>query len=189
MKKAINKTLASSFAALVFLGFGIPVPAMVHPAAAPMFVDDKRAPEVPDAIAVEEGYKVHFHGLGVGVQIYTWDGTSWGAAVPDAKLFDDEGNIVADHFVGPTWRSNSGSEVVGTLAKPPLIVDRDAIPWLLLRAVEDRTHGPGIFAETKFIHRVNTLGGKAPTEDGTFIGQVARVSYMADYFFYRQAKH
>jgi hypothetical protein len=45
------------------------------------------------------------------MQIYTWNGTSWGTAVPDATLFDDEGNVVAIHSAGPTWQSNSGSKV------------------------------------------------------------------------------
>src|SRR5689334_10205109 len=44
---------------------------------------DNRAPEVPADIAVQAGNKVHFHGFGQGVQIYTWDGASWGAAVPE----------------------------------------------------------------------------------------------------------
>src|SRR5262245_61640371 len=93
---------------------------------------DNRAPEVPAAIAVGETNKVHFHGFGVGFQIYTWNGTSWGGAVPDATLFDDDGNVVATHFgvfaanggfVGPAWRSNSGSETVGAL--PPASVSVD----------------------------------------------------------------
>jgi Protein of unknown function (DUF3455) len=150
---------------------------------------DNRAPDVPDQIAVDaDNNKVHFHGLGIGVQIYTSNGTSWGSAVPRATLFDDDGNIVADHFAGPTWKSNSGSEVVGAL--PPsgaVIMDTNAIPWLRLAAVKDLTHGPGIFAGTTFIQRVNTVGGKAPSVDGTTIGQVAEVPYAADYFFYRHS--
>jgi hypothetical protein len=43
--------------------------------------------------------------------------------------------------------------------------------------------GPGIFANTTFIQRVNTVGGKSPSTDGTFVGQVAKVPYTADYFF------
>jgi Protein of unknown function (DUF3455) len=144
---------------------------------------DNRAPEVPSQIAVESGNKVHFHGFALGVQIYTWAGASWGTAVPSATLFDADGNAVATHFAGPTWKSNSGSLVVGILAKPPLIVDTNAIPWLLLSAAH--TEGPGIFADTSFIHRVNTAGGKAPLTNGTFIGQVAEMPYTADYFFYR----
>src|SRR5262245_2381393 len=78
---------------------------------------DIRAPEVPDEIVVDGNNKVHFHGFGVGFQIYTWNGTSWGNAVPEATLFDEDGNIVSTHFAGPSWQSNSGSKVVGAL--PP----------------------------------------------------------------------
>ena len=148
--------------------------------------NDNRAPEVPDTIAVPVGNKVHFHAFGVGVQIYTWNGTSWGAAVPEATLFDGNG-VVATHFAGPTWESNSGSQVVGALPPRAVTVDTNAIPWLRLQAVAESTHGPGIFANTTYIQRVNTTGGKAPAADGIFIGQVARVPYSADYFFYRAA--
>ena len=146
--------------------------------------DDKRAPEVPDDIAVESGNRVHFHGFGVGVQIYTWNGRDWGTAVPDAILFNAEG-IVATHFAGPTWESNSGSTVVGAVVQPTVTVDTNSIPWVRLQAVH--TEGPGIFANTSFIQRVNTSGGKAPSTNGTVIGQVARVPYTADYFFYRKS--
>src|SRR5437773_8559875 len=74
---------------------------------------DNRAPEVPAQISVGETNKVHFHGFGVGFQIYTWNGADWGGAVPDATLFDEDGNVVAMHFgvfavnggfVGPAWQ-------------------------------------------------------------------------------------
>ena len=147
---------------------------------------DNRAPEVPAAIAVGTTNKVHFHGFGVGFQVYTWNGTNWGSAVPDALLFDGQAGIVATHFAGPSWESNSGSLVVGAL--PPtgaVIVDTNSIPWLRLRALV--AEGPGIFADTTFIQRVNTTGGKAPSAPGAFVGQVARVPYTADYFFFREA--
>jgi hypothetical protein len=97
VKKVINKFLVSSFALLVFSGFNSGMPG-----AAPSLADDNRAPEVPDTIAVPEGHKVHFRGFARGVQIYTWNGADWGSAVPDATLFDDDGNVVATHFGGPT---------------------------------------------------------------------------------------
>jgi len=148
------------------------------------FGDDNRAPEVPTQVVVPVGNKVHFHGFGVGFQVYTWNGISWGSAVPDATLFNCEG-VVATHFAGPSWESNSGSLVVGAL--PPdgaVIVNTNAIPWLRLKALV--AEGPGIFANTSYIQRVNTIGGKAPSAPGAFIGQVARIPYTADYFFYRQ---
>jgi len=158
--------------------------ALVAVSAASARATDNRAPEVPTTIAVPEGNKVHFHGFGVGVQIYTWNGSSWGSAVPEAVLFNAEG-IVAIHFAGPTWESNSGSRVVGALPPLSVTVDTNAIPWLRLTALNPE--GPGIFANTTFIQRVNTTGGKAPSTDGTFVGQVARVPYTADYFFYRHS--
>src|SRR5260221_1478735 len=145
---------------------------------------DNRAPEVPEAISVGATNKVHFHSFAVGVQIYTWDGVSWGRAVPAATLFDDEGNIVATHFAGPTWRSNSGSTVLVAAVLPTATVDTNAIPWVRLVAVA--TEGPGIFADTSFVQRVNTSGGKAPSANGLVVGQVAEVPYTADYFFYRK---
>ena len=155
---------------------------------------DNRAPVVPPEIVVDEDQQVHFHGYAQGFQIYTWNGSSWGSAVPLATLFDDDGNIVVTHFGttnGPAWRSNSGSEVVGDLVPPPLrvIVDTNSIPWLRLTAIPELTHGPGVLANTTFIHRVNTVGGKAPSTPGAFVGQVAEVPYTADYFFYRQSNH
>jgi Protein of unknown function (DUF3455) len=151
--------------------------------------EDNRAPEVPFEIALQgTTNKVHFHGYAEGVQIYTWNGNDWGSAVPRATLFDDDGNIVATHFGtpnGPGWRSNSGSEVVGKLPPKRVTVDQTAIQWLLLPANEPFTHGPGILANTTFIHRVNTAGGLAPFEPGAFVGQVVEVPYTADYFFYR----
>ena len=160
--------------------------ALLAATAGPALADDNRAPEVPTQIEVPDQNKVHFHGFGVGFQIYTWNGTSWGSAVPQATLFNDEGNVVAIHFAGPSWQSNSGSKVVGAL--PPdaaVVVDPDAIPWVRLHALT--AEGPGIFAHTSYIQRVNTTGGKAPSENGAFVGQVARVPYTADYFFYRPA--
>jgi hypothetical protein len=71
---------------------------------------------------------------------------------------------------------------------PPLAaatVDTNAIPWLKLQSLNPE--GPGIFADTTFIQRVNTTGGKAPSANGVFIGQVARMPYTADYFFYRHS--
>jgi len=62
-------------------------------------------------------------------------------------------------------------------------VDTNSIPWVRLRAVS--TEGSGIFADTTFIQRVHTSGGKAPFVNGDFVGEVAEMPYTADYFFYR----
>jgi uncharacterized protein DUF3455 len=145
---------------------------------------DNRAPSVPTVLEVPDGNKVHFHAYAVGVQIYTWNATlsKWVFKAPRATLYDSDGNVVGMHFAGPTWESNSGSEVVGTKLASA-VVDPTAIPWLLLAAKS--TSGHGIFADTTYIQRVDTAGGLAPSTPGTTDGQEADVPYTAQYFFYR----
>ena len=94
---------------------------------------------------------------------------------------------VCTHYIGPKWESKSGSKVEarrvsGTGCTP----DPTAIAWLLLSKYE--ASGPGIFASTTFIQRVNTTGGLAPVVAGTTINQVMEVPYTAEYYFYRAKK-
>jgi hypothetical protein len=135
-------------------------------------------------LQVPPGNHVAFHAFGEGVQIYRWNGTSWIFVAPEAVLFADAGNddVVGIHFGGPTWESISGSTVVGTVIES-CTPDPDSIPWLLLGAAF--SEGPGVFDGVSYVQRLNTVGGKAPSEPGAFPGQVARVPYTADYFFYR----
>lgn len=145
---------------------------------------DNRAPEVPAEIQVPEGNKVHFHAYAEGVQIYSWNGSAWVFQAPEAILYDADGNRVGIHYAGPTWESQSGSKVVGARVNGVASPHADSIPLLLLRATA--TDGPGIFARTTYIQRVNTVGGIAPAMPGSAVGQQERIPYTAEYFFYRQ---
>lgn len=131
--------------------------------------------------------KISFRAFGIGVQVYRWDGLKWVFSNPEANLYADAGGngLVATHFsepfAKPNWLTQSGSRVVGT------VVDRctpnaDAIDWLKLSADNS---GTGVFNQTKFIQRLNTVGGLAPVTPGTVVGQEARIPYTADYIFYR----
>jgi len=135
-------------------------------------------------LQVPAGNKVAFHVYAEDVQIYRWNGASWTFVAPEAVLFADAGEdgAVGIHYAGPTWESVSGSKVVGMVLER-CTPDPDAIPWLWLGAVSNE--GPGIFHQVTFIQRVNTVGGNAPTDPGDFPGEVARVPYIAEYFFYR----
>jgi hypothetical protein len=139
-----------------------------------------------ESLQVEEGNGLAFRTYAMGVQVYSWNGTSWVFVEPVATLFADAryNGEVGTHYVGPTWESNSGSKVVaarvpGTGCTP----DSTAIAWLLLKKVS--TEGVGIFSATTFIQRVNTTGGTAPTAPGTVIGERKEVPYTAEYYFYR----
>jgi hypothetical protein len=135
-------------------------------------------------LEVPEGHRAFYSVFAEGVQIYRWNGTSWTFVAPDAVLFSNinSDGAVGIHYAGPTWESVSGSKVVGRVVER-CTPDATAIPWLLLEAVH--TQGPGIFGRVTYIHRTNTVGGLAPAQPGTVVGQVARVPYTTDYVFYR----
>lgn len=133
-------------------------------------------------LVVPEGNKVTYIAYAEGVQIYRWNGTAWAFVAPEAVLYSGQGKI-GIHYAGPTWESNSGSYVVGSVmdkATP----DPDAIPWLKLKAVA--SEGPGIFHRVTYIQRLFTTGGLAPSEPGDFVGDEERVPYTAWYVFYRK---
>ena len=173
---------ATSFAACADGGPLTPGSPSANPAPVAAY---SRLPELGSctAVAVPEGSKLAFHAYATGVQIYTWTGTTWRFVAPEAELFSYAGasGVIGTHFAGPTWLTVSGSRVVGTVSGR-CTPSADAIDWLRLDAVAD---GPGVFANTKYIQRVNTVGGKAPTTAGSFVGEEVRVPYTADYYFYR----
>lgn len=159
--------------------------------------NDNRAPDVPDSLQVPEGNRVSFHAYAIGVQIYTatpsaTDATKlvWTFTGPEAVLFDADGAVVGTHYAyagpgRPGWESESGSLVVAQRTVPPVTMDLDAIPWLRLDAVQ--AEGPGIFDQTTFIQRVNTTGGLPPLNPPTQLGEEARVSYTAEYYFFEES--
>jgi hypothetical protein len=167
-------------AAMPFPGNQVRVPAQV------LHTKHNRGPDLGDYqnLQVQAGNQLAFHLYGVGVQIYTWTGTSWSFVSPEAVLHAHPRDhaVAAFHFAGPTWESRSGSQVVGTTiqSRTP---NPGAIPWLLLQAASHEGHG--IFQRVTFVQRLYTEGGVAPTAPGHSPGQVTRVPYTAEYFFYR----
>ncbi len=151
--------------------------------------DDNQPPVLPsptcDNLQAPPGNEVAFHAYARGVQIYRWNGSSWGFVAPDARLFASANyhGEIGIHYAGPTWESYGGSKVRASRVAGCASPDPTAIDWLLLRAVE--TAGPGVFSSVTYIQRVNTTGGKAPTTPGSFIDEVVDVPYTAEYYFYR----
>jgi len=144
-------------------------------------------PQVPPALAVPEGNKLAFSFDAAGVQIYGCDATAtgygWVFKAPEANLYGHKGKLAGTHYAGPTWKANDGSTVVGSkLAE--YAADPGSIPWLLLGAASHA--GKGTMSDVTFIHRLETVGGKAPATgcDATHVGETARVDYTATYYFY-----
>ncbi|MBX3278637.1 MAG: DUF3455 domain-containing protein [Acidobacteria bacterium] len=172
-------TLGVVVAALLAAAGAVSIPAAPAP---------DRSPELPspvcDLVQVPPGHKVSFRTYAIGVQIYRWNGAGWDFVAPEAMLFaaPNYRGKVGTHYAGPTWESNSGSNVVASRVAG-CTPDATAIPWLLLQTVS--SDGPGIFSNVTYIQRVNTSGGLAPTVPGAFVGAEARVPYTTEYYFYR----
>src|SRR5262245_44925126 len=137
-----------------------------------------------DRLKVDEGNRLFFRVFAKGVQIYNWNGTSWVFVAPEAVLSANRGGtgVVGLHYAGPTWESVSGIKVVGAV-EDRCTVSASDIQWLRLRAVA--ADGPGIFQDVTFILRLYTSGGVAPASPGNSVGQIARVPYTTEYYFFR----
>ena len=152
------------------------------------------AENVPTNLAPPAGSVLVFELGARGVQIYACeadpdDATAfvWTFKAPEAELLNGRGEVVGQHFAGPTWQGHDGSAVVGTVLERADSPDAGSIPWLLLEATEHA--GSGVFSTITHIQRLNTAGGAAPTEgcDADHAGDEVRSPYEATYAFYYPA--
>ncbi|MDT9000537.1 DUF3455 domain-containing protein [Paucibacter sp. APW11] len=129
--------------------------------------------------------------LARGVQIYECAALKdqpgryeWSFKAPEAELSDVNGRPAGKHYGGPTWEALDGSTVVGEVKARDPGSDPNAIPWLLLTAKSNT--GNGVFSRVRSIQRLQTVGGKAPTEacGAERAGQQLRVPYTASYYLY-----
>lgn len=109
----------------------------------------------------------------------------WQVQAPDAKLLDDQGEVVGKHYSGPIWEYHKGSQVLGRIIKKIDMNPSAAIAWLLVEVVEHK--GKGLLAGVSYIIRINTQGGLAPSSgcNANHLGSEKRVGYTADYIFYQ----
>ncbi|MHC5935738.1 DUF3455 domain-containing protein [Nostoc sp.] len=147
--------------------------------------------KVPENLKVPTGQTLVQKVSAKGTQIYQCKAKAdnpnefeWTLKAPRANLFDDKGQKIGKHYAGPTWEANDGSKVVGQVKSHANSPNQSAIPWLLLEAKSNE--GNGIFSKVKYIQRVNTVGGKAPTTgcDKTHTNSQLSVNYSSNYYFY-----
>ena len=146
------------------------------------------SPDVPERIAPPAGSKVFLVAHAAGVQIYQCNGATgaWALQAPRAELYAQNGKALGSHYVGPTWVANDGSYVVGRRVDG-VNVDPTAIDWLLLERDASGAGADGDrLAGTRYIQRVNTVGGRAPAASECDVaGETTEVGYTADYYFWR----
>jgi hypothetical protein len=147
-------------------------------------------PKVTSELSVPAGHKPVLKTHAKGTQIYVCspkkdapDTFEWQLKGPDAVLTNHEG-MVGKHYEGPTWEHRDGSRVIAAMAAKADAPDKDAIPWLLLKAKSNE--GLGVMTRVSYIQRVDTKGGKAPASgcDAQRPGAETRAEYEASYYFY-----
>ena len=181
----LGRSLAAAIIAALLAGCAADAPVGLNQKV--ITTESSRVDLVPDLgicsdLKAPEGSTLVHHVYARGVQIYRWNG-SWAPVGPSAQLFADpeEKSLVGIHYGGPSWETLSGSKVVGEVAKR-CTYDPSAVQWLLLNAKS--AEGPGVFRQVKYIHRLNTVGGIAPSSPGS-AGQEVQIPYSTEYFFYR----
>jgi Protein of unknown function (DUF3455) len=142
--------------------------------------------DIPPALAPQQGAILSGKYAASGVQIYVCHAkgaaSEWAFKAPEAELVDAEGRPFAKHYAGPSWEAPDGSKVVGKVLANEPAPKPGAIPWLLLSA---ESSASGALAGVRFVQRVNTSGGVAPSGPCPTVGAEQRVDYTADYIFYK----
>ena len=155
--------------------------AIVAPAAVGPEARAVKIPGIPAAIKPPKGAKpIGAYFVASGTQTYTCaKGTMVGtASVPEAQLIGTGGRV--HHFGGPSWQSTRDDSIVtaGKIGESPRA---GTIAELLLEV--KTTSGAGVLGKAKYINRLLTSGGTAPTAPCTD-GAKAAVPYGAIYVFW-----
>lgn len=150
------------------------------------------APAVPSELSVPAGNHVSSRYDAVGYQVYECSAAgAWTLHAPKARLSTRGdigvhfGGVDANLPAGPYWQSfRDGSRVHGGGAVSSPARD-GAVPLLRLTGLDST--GTGAFADVTYIHRLNTVGGLAPSgtcdpADKSF----KNVYYSATYYFYKK---
>ena len=141
--------------------------------------------KVPVEIRVDETqFKVVASFVGIGKQVYDCNaaGTAFVFREPVAGLLS-RGVQAAIHGKGPFWASFDGSRVEASSAgSAPSPDPARNVLWLKLASTLN-AGATGVFSNVKFIQRLDTRGGVAPTGTCSPLKTVA-VDYTANYVFW-----
>jgi Protein of unknown function (DUF3455) len=161
-----------------------------EPKASPTAATIPPPTDAPSKLAVPAGLELVLSARGVGSQIYTCEAGaegafSWTFKAPEAELRDKDGKPIGQHFAGPTWKLNDGSEVTARANARVDSLEANSIPWLVGNAIS-HGDGKGLLTKVTTIQRLHTHGGKPPAAgcDEAHKDAETKSGYTADYYFY-----
>jgi len=199
--QATRRVLLTACATVLAVAFTVSLPQSAH-------AEKVTPPPVPAGLEVSSDFEAFLVGHAIGTQNYVCQPSGGSFAfvlfTPQATLFDDADHQIITHFFSPnpdeggtiraTWENSRDTSTIWAAVVPDgsATVDPNSIAWLKLAVVgaEDGPTGGGKLSDTKFVQRLSTFGGLAPTTGCSSLADVGKkefVPYQADYFFYKKA--
>jgi len=199
--QATRRVLLTACATALAVAFTVSLPQSAH-------AEKVTPPPVPAGLEVSSDFEAFLVGHAIGTQNYVCQPSGGSFAfvlfTPQATLFNDADHQIITHFFSPnpdeggtiraTWENSRDTSTIWAAVVPDgsATVDRNSIAWLKLAVVgaEDGPTGGGKLSDTKFVQRLSTFGGLAPTTGCSSLADVGKkefVPYQADYFFYKKA--
>jgi len=84
---------------------------------------------------------------------------------------------------GAVWSTSDGSTAIGEIEKTTPSPETISAPWVLFKVT--KSSGQGILSGQSYIQRVYTHAGRAPAVQPKRSGEITRVPYRAQYWFYQ----
>jgi len=199
--QATRRVLLTACATALAVAFTVSLPQSAH-------AEKVTPPPVPAGLEVSSDFEAFLVGHAIGTQNYVCQPSGGSFAfvlfTPQATLFNDADHQIITHFFSPnpdeggtiraTWENSRDTSTIWAAVVPDgsATVDPNSIAWLKLAVVgaEDGPTGGGKLSDTKFVQRLSTFGGLAPTTGYPTLADVGKkefVPYQADYFFYKKA--
>ena len=199
--QATRRILLTACATALAVAFTVSLPQSAH-------AEKVTPPPVPAGLEVSSDFEAFLVGHAIGTQNYVCQPSGGSFAfvlfTPQATLFNDADHQIITHFFSPnpdelgtiraTWENSRDTSTIWAAVVPDgsATVDPNSIAWLKLAVVgaEDGPTGGGKLSDTKFVQRLSTFGGLAPTTGCSSLADVGKkefVPYQADYFFYKKA--
>ena len=199
--QATRRVLLTACATALAVAFTVSLPQSAH-------AEKVTPPPVPAGLEVSSDFEAFLVGHAIGTQNYVCQPSGGSFAfvlfTPQATLFNDADHQIITHFFSPnpdeggtiraTWENSRDTSTIWAAVVPDgsATVDPNSIAWLKLAVVgaEDGPTGGGKLSDTKFVQRLSTFGGLAPTTGCSSLADVGKkefVPYQADYFFYKKA--
>lgn len=140
----------------------------------------------PASVAAPPDTRVVASMTASGVQVYQCEFDAshrlgWAFKSPLATLYDARGQESAHHSAGPKWQAPDGSTIAGRVLSQAPSQTTGSIPQLLLETRS--TASSGALSAVRYVQRLDTVGGVAPTEKCTTEHESGRSPYLARYVF------